>query len=128
VAEAELATWQLRSLGARERSREGPACGAAPWQSRDDALQAFSTQSLRGGIMRSFLARFSERAEDACLLSALLSLAPGMTQVGAALSEVLVPSSATRPGGFASLGPGPCYMLRGDGPLIETLFGSGPVR
>jgi hypothetical protein len=123
VADAELSTWQLRSLGGRERSRQGPTCDAAPWQSRDDALREFATQSLRGGIMRAFLARFSERAEDACLLSALLSLAPGMTQVGAALSDVLVPSSSARPGGFGSSGPGPCYMLRSDGPLIESLFG-----
>ncbi len=124
VADAELATWQLRALGARERSRPGPVCDATPWRARDDALQDLSTGSLRSGLTRAFLERFGERAEDAALLSALLCLAPGMTQVGAALSDVLVPSSASRPGGLGSLGPGPCYMLRAEGPLVESLFGA----
>ena len=75
--------------------------------------------------MRRFLERFSGSDADACLLSTLLSLAPGMTQVGAALSDGLAPSSSARPDGAASLGPGPWYMLRAAGPLVVTRFGSG---
>jgi hypothetical protein len=46
-----------------------------------------------------------------------------MTQVGAALSDSLVPSSAARPIDSPLAGPGPCYMLRAEGPLVQTLFG-----
>jgi len=72
-------------------------------------------------MARLCLAQFGTREDDARLLSALLSLAPGMTQVGAAVSDTLAPSSAARPQGSALTGPGPCYMLRADGPLMETL-------
>ena len=64
---------------------------------------------------------------EACLLSALLALAPGMTQVGAGLSDSLIPSPAARPerSGAPLTGAGPCYMLRGDGPLLQVITGSG---
>lgn len=128
VADVGLTDWQLRALRGRERRRKGSTrdpSSETPWQSRDEDLAAFSGQALHGGIMRRFLERFSGSDADACLLSTLLSLAPGMTQVGAALSDGLAPSSSARPVGAASMGPGPCYMLRADGPLVETLFGSG---
>ena len=125
-AEVDLAGWRLRNVEARERCREGSSCGDMPWQSRSEELSDFCGQSLGGGMTRFSLQRFSGRDEDARLLSALLSLAPGMTQVGPALSDALLPSSNTRPGGMTSMGPGPCYMLRADGPLIETLFPVNP--
>ena len=125
-AEVDLAGWRLRNVGARERCREGPSCGDMPWQSRSEELRDFCGQSLGGGMTRFSLERFAGRDEDARLLSALLSLAPGMTQVGATLSDALVPSSSAHPGGMTSMGPGPCYMLRADGPLVETLFSLKP--
>ena len=121
VATVELAGWQLRSIRAGERLRRGPTFVDAPWQSREDSLGGFSGRSLGGGMARYCLERLGERKEDALLLSTLLSLAPGMTQVGVAVSDVLAPSSASRPGGLAPAGPGPCYMLRTDGPLMETI-------
>ena len=72
-------------------------------------------------MTRFCLERLGHRNQDARLLSALLSLAPGMTQVGVVLSDGLVPSTAARPGGLAEMGPGPCYMLRAEGALVEAL-------
>ena len=73
-------------------------------------------------MTRFCLERFGERDRDALLLSALLSLAPGMTQVGITLSDSLVPSTAARPIQSPLQGPGPCYMLRTGGPLMSALF------
>jgi hypothetical protein len=78
-------------------------------------------------MARFCLERLGGRKQDALLLSALLALAPGMTQVGVALSDALAPSSASRPDGLAPAGPGPCYMLRTGGPLMETIS-SGNTR
>ena len=126
VADVDLAGWQLRNVEAAERRREGPTCGEMPWQSRSEELSDFCGRSLGGGMTRFCLERLAGREEDVRLLSALLSLAPGMTQVGVALSDALVPSSATRSEGMPFKGPGPCYMLRTDGPLVETLFPRNP--
>jgi hypothetical protein len=126
VAEVELAGWQLRDVQVRERSRRGPTCGEAPWQHRSEELDGFAGRSLGGGVTRFCLERFGHRDQDALLLSALLSLAPGMTQVGVALSDGVVPSWAARPGGLTQMGPGPCYMLRAEGPLVETLSSGKP--
>lgn len=126
IAEVDLSGWRLRNVQARERCRQGPSCGDMPWQSRSEELGDFQGQSLSGGMTRFALERFAGRDEDARILSAFLSLAPGMTQVGAALSDALLPSSNARPGGMTSMGRGPCYMLRADGPLIETIFSVKP--
>jgi hypothetical protein len=127
VAEVELAGWQLRDVEARERSRRGPSCSDVPWQWRKEEFGEFAGRSLGGGMTRFCLERFGHRDRDARLLSALLSLAPGMTQVAVALSDGLIPSDIARPGGFAAMGPGPCYMLRAEGPLVES-FSSGNPR
>ena len=122
VAEVELSNWQLRGVQARERCRRGPACSDAPWRPRDRELGDFAGRSSFGGMSRFCLDRFGNREQDALLLSALLSLAPGMTQVGVTVSDGLAPSSGSHPGGgLAEMGPGPCYMLRAGGPLMETL-------
>jgi hypothetical protein len=126
-AEVELAGWQLREVEVRERCRRGPTCGEMPWQSRGEELSEFAGRSLGGGMTRFCLERFGDRDQDAQLLSALLSLAPGMTQVGVALSDGIIPSWITRPGGFTQMGPGPCYMLRAEGPLVAT-FASAAAR
>ncbi|MFO0688636.1 MAG: DUF2889 domain-containing protein [Myxococcota bacterium] len=125
VTEVELAGWRLRRLEARERCRPGPECGDLPWTSRSEDVRELCGRSLSGGVTHFCLERFGGRREDARLLSALLCLAPGMTQVGAALSDALVPSSRARLGGLASMGPGPCYMLRAEGPLVATLVADG---
>lgn len=125
IAEVELERWRLRSLQARERCRQGPEFGDLPWQSRNEAVAELAGQALSGGVTRFCLERFAGRNEDARLLSALLCLAPGMTQVGAALSDTLTPSARARLGGLASMGPGPCYMLRAEGPLVATLVAGG---
>lgn len=124
-ADVDLAGWQIRQIEARERSRRGPSCDDSPWTLRSHELGDFAGQSLGGGMARLCLSRFGTREEDARLRSALLSLAPGMTQVGAAVSNSLAPSSSARPHGSGLTGPGPCYMLRADGPLMETLFSGG---
>ena len=121
VAEADLAGWQLRSLAARQRSRRGPACGDAAWEPRSGDLEVFVGRSLFGGMNRFCLERFGGREADDRLLSSLLSLAPGMTQVGAAVSDQLAPSSSARPLAAGLTGPGPCYMLRAEGPLMESI-------
>lgn len=122
LAEVELAGWQLRGVQAKERRRPGPICGDTPWQQMDVELSEFAGQSLGGGMTRFCLAQLGKRDRDALLLSAMLSLAPGMTQVGVTLSDGLAPSSiAAHPGGLAAMGPGPCYMLRAEGPLIDSL-------
>ncbi len=121
VAEADLAGWQLRSLAAKQRSRRGPTCGDAAWEPRSGDLEAFVGRSLFGGMNRFCLERFGGREADARLLSSLLSLAPGMTQVGAGASDRLAPSSSARPLAAGLTGPGPCYMLRAEGPLMESI-------
>lgn len=126
LAEADLAGWQLRALAARQRSRPGPTCGESAWESRTGDLEAFVGRSLYGGMNRFCLERFGGREADARLLSALMSLAPGMTQVGAAVSDRLTPSSSARPLASGLSGPGPCYMLRADGPLMESIRTSAP--
>jgi hypothetical protein len=127
LAEVELAGWQLRGAQARERCRRGPACEDTPWQHRSEELGEFSGRSLGGGMTRFCLERFGQRDPDARLLSALLSLAPGMTQVGVVLSDGLTSSGVAHAGGMEGTGPGPCYMLRAGGPLMETLS-SGSLR
>ncbi len=126
VAEADLAGWQLRSIAAQERSRRGPTCGDAAWASRSDALEVLVGRSLFGGMNRFCLERFGGRAADARLLSSLMSLSPGMTQVGAALSDQLAPSSSARPLAGGLSGPGPCFMLRAEGPLMASIGGREP--
>lgn len=121
VAEADLAGWQLRSLAAQQRDRRGPDFAEAAWESRTFELEVFVGRSLFGGMNRFCLERFGGREADARLLSSLMSLAPGMTQVGAAISDRLVPSSSSRPLAAGLTGPGPCYMLRADGPLMESI-------
>lgn len=121
LAEADLAGWQLRTLAAKERIRRGPALGDSAWQSRSSELEGFVGRTLFGGMNRFCLERFGGREADARLLSALRSLAPGMTQVGAAVSDQLAPASSARPLAGGLSGPGPCYLLRADGPLMESL-------
>ena len=75
---------------------------------------------------RFCLEHFGKRDQDARLLSALMSLAPGMTQVGAALSDTLAPSYTARPEGLGGLaGPGPCYLLRSEGALMQIIVSGG---
>lgn len=126
VADVELTGWKLREVLGRERSRRGPEFGPEAWRDRSDALRGLAGRSLGGGFTRSCLEEFGDRPADAQLLSALLCLAPGMTQVGVALSDSLAPSSSsgTRPVGSPLAGPGPCYMLRAGGPLMENLDSS----
>jgi hypothetical protein len=128
-AEVDLAGWQLAQLRARVRQRSAPDFEDAPWVDRSEELVDFSGRSLGGGMGRYCSDRFGAEPEDDCLLSSLLCLAPGMTQVGAALSNSLAPSPIARPQGSGSplAGPGPCYMLRGDGPLARSIqSGHGP--
>ena len=121
-AEVELAGWRIRTLEGRERARQGPSCDVAPWQDRSAELREFADQSLGGGMARRCLERFAERPADARLLSALLGLGPGMTQVGAAVSDTLAPATRARPAGAGLPGPGPCYLLRAGGPLMASMF------
>ncbi|MFK7895391.1 MAG: DUF2889 domain-containing protein, partial [Myxococcota bacterium] len=125
VAQVDLAGWQFKSGEARERCRRGPTCENSSWTLRSDALSDFAGQSLGGGMARLCLQKFGDSDADARLLSALLSLGPGMTQVGAAVSDTLAPSSSAAPPGSGLPGPGPCYMLRTGGPLIESMFSGG---
>lgn len=121
-AEVDLASWQLVTIDARERRRRGPAFESEDWTPRGAGLDVFEGQSLGGGMARLALSRFAADEADARLLSALLSLGPGMTQVGAAVSDSLAPSRAARPAGSGLPGPGPCYMLRAEGPLMGSMF------
>lgn len=125
LAEVDLAGWQVKQVQARERSRRGPNCEDSDWKIRSDELGDFAGRSLGGGMARHCLDRFGGSEPDARLLSALLSLAPGMTQVGAAVSNTLAPSSAARPLGSGLAGPGPCFMLRAEGPLMESIISGG---
>jgi len=125
LGEAELVGWQLRDLHAKERSRRGPTCQAEPWTDRTAELESFSGRSLGGGMARFCLERFAEKPEDARLLSSVMSLAPGMTQVGAAVSDSLAPSPLARPSGSGLAGPGPCFMLRSEGPLMKSILTGG---
>ena len=50
-------------------------------------------------MARRCLDRFGDDDARALLRSAMLNLSPGMTQVGAALSDGLMPASESRPGG-----------------------------
>ncbi len=121
VAVADLARWQLHSIAAKQRSRPGPAFGDAAWEPRSEDLEVFASRSLFGGMNRFCIERFGGRESDARLLSALMSLSPGMTQVGAAVSDQLAPSSSARPLAGGLSGPGPCYVLRAEGPLMESI-------
>lgn len=121
AARAELAGWKLQRVRANERCRRGPSCGAADWRDRTAELDGLVGRSLFGGVSRFCLERFAGREADALLLSALMCLAPGMTQVGAALSDELTPNASARPLGGGLSGPGPCYMLRAEGPLMDSI-------
>lgn len=127
AAQVDLMGWQIRALRGSERSRLGPEIEASAWTDRGELLADFVETSLGGGMARLCAERFGGEAAQACLLSALLALAPGMTQVGAGLSDSLVPSPAARPqkSGTPLSGAGPCYLLRGDGPLIQVITGPG---
>jgi hypothetical protein len=125
LANVDLAGWQVRQVQARERSRPGPVFEDSDWKMRSDELGDFTGRSLGGGMARHCLDRFGKSEPDARLLSALLSLAPGMTQVGAAVSNTLMPSTAARPLGSGLAGPGPCYLLRAEGPLMESIVSGG---
>ncbi|MCR9093765.1 MAG: DUF2889 domain-containing protein [bacterium] len=127
AAQVDLMGWQLLGLRGSERARVGPEIEAGPWTDRNDVLEEFVDTSLGGGMARLCAERFGDDAAEACLLSALLALAPGMTQVGAGLSDSLVPSPVARPQktGAPLTGAGPCYLLRGDGPLIQVITGPG---
>jgi hypothetical protein len=127
VADVELAGWKLRGVRGRERSRRGPAFGAAEWVDRSDSLSDLAGRSLGGGMTRFCLDRYGDSEQDGRLLSALLSLAPGMTQVGVTLSDSLTPSASARPMGSTLSGPGPCYMLRAEGPLMAEIKSGGPA-
>ncbi|CAM9469227.1 unnamed protein product [Discosporangium mesarthrocarpum] len=126
AALVDLMGWQISSLRGAERSRRGPEIEASPWHDRSEDLASFVDASLGGGMARRCAERFGDVEDDACLLSALLALAPGMTQVGAGLSDSLAPSPVARPAksGAPLGGAGPCYLLRGDGPLIQVITGS----
>ena len=127
AAEVDLAGWELCALEGEQRDRRGPEIDAAGWDDRSAELSGFVGHSLGGGMARRCSERFGGRGEDACLLSALLALAPGMTQVGAGLSDTLAPAKEARPerSGAPLGGAGPCYMLRGDGPLLQVIMGAG---
>ncbi len=122
AAEVDLTAWQIRAIQARERCRVGPAAEDVPWTPRNESLDAFIGQSLGGGMARRCLETIGTADADARLLSALLALGPGMTQVGAAVSDTLAPSEGARPQGSALPGAGPCYMLRSGGPLMASMF------
>lgn len=126
LAQVSLLGWQIETLEGLERIRRGSEMGDAPWRNRSSELVEFAGRSLGGGMGRFCSEQFGANADDACLLSALLCLGPGMTQVGAALSDSLEPSPLARPQGSGSplSGPGPCYMLRSDGPLMQTIAGN----
>ena len=126
ISRVAMAGWQLEAVEAKERLRRGPSCGEAPWIRRDEAVETFAGHSLGGGLARRCLDQLGSAEEDALIRSCVLNLSPGMTQLGAALSDGLAPASEARPGGFAGMGPGPCYMLRANGPLVETIRG-GPA-
>lgn len=122
VADVELAGWKLRSVAGRDRRRTGPEFGAAPWRRRDEDLEVLAGRTLGGGFTRFLLEQYGTRDGDARLLSALLSLAPGMTQVGVTLSDSVQPAkSAANPFTTPLAGPGPCYMLRSEGPLMASI-------
>ncbi len=127
AARVDLTSWELRGLRAEERSRRGPAIDAGTWLDRSDDVAAFAGHSLGGGMGKRCSEHFAGAPADACLLSAMLALAPGMTQVGAGLSDTLLPPTAARPErtGAPLGGAGPCYMLRGDGPLLQVITGAG---
>ena len=123
LADVKIAGWELLGLEAGERQRRGPTFEAQAWRPIP-GLAEFVGRSLGGGMAKFCLERFGGQPEHARLLSVLLSLGPGMTQVGAALAETLAPSPASRPRASGMPGPGPCYMLRAEGPLMEVLFGA----
>jgi len=127
AASVSLMGWQIESMTGLERNRLGPGMADAPWVDLTERLESFSDRSLGGGMARYCSEQFGDDPSDLCLLSALLCLAPGMTQVGAAISDSLEPSPVARPQGSGSplAGPGPCYMLRAEGPLMQTIAGGG---
>lgn len=127
AARVDLMGWKIEDLRAAERSRGGPEIGAEAWTDRSGLVAELIGQSLGGGMARRCADRFAGHEQRACLLSALLCLAPGMTQVGAGLSDALEPSTGARPErtGSPLSGGGPCYLLRGDGPLMQIITGGG---
>ena len=124
VAAVELENLRLQRLHAGQRSRRSSRSDDAPWRARSGELAGFVGQSLSGGMARLCLEHFGKRADAALLLSALLNLSPGMTQVVAALADT--PKRSRASGGAESFPQGgPCYMLRAGGPLMQRLIG-GP--
>jgi len=124
IATVELAGWRLRAIRAAERIRPAVAFDDAEWVSRTAEIEDFAEMSLAGGMARKCLERFGGDPESTRLLSALLSLSPGMTQVPASLTDSIARSEGG--GGYEGsqlAGPGPCYMLRAGGPLMQSLQG-----
>ena len=126
LAQVSLMGWQIQTLEGLERIRRGPLMSDAPWRNRSAELSDFAGRSLGGGMGRYCNDHFGSDPEDACLLSALLCVAPGMTQVGPAIADSLDPSPVARPQGSGSplAGAGPCFMLRSEGPLMQTITGN----
>jgi len=128
VAEVDLTKRELLRVAGGQRTRsasdgvQDPSPEADRWTSRSEDLSSFAGSSLSGGMARTCLERFGTAPEDELLLSAMLSLSPGMTQVAAALTDSSTRIQAT--GGRGPLkGGGPCFMLRSEGPLMARLFG-----
>lgn len=125
VAGVELEGMCLRDLHAGQRTRVASCPEDPVWRSRSGDLEGFAGGSLFGGMARLGLERFGNSPDDATLLSAVLSLSPGMTQVAAALTEA--PTRTRASGGSASFPQGgPCYMLRAGGPLVNRLIAGSP--
>lgn len=124
VARTDLVKRTIASLEAGQRERDAAAPEASAWLSRSDDVAGFVGGSLSGGMARRCLEQFGGEPNDELLLSALLHLSPGITQVAAALADSIARSQGP-PGENRPLpaGGGPCYMLRTDGPLMARIMG-----
>jgi len=125
VATVAFDGWQIRALRAAERCRPVATFDDAAWVVRTDEVEDLVGTSLAVGMARTCLQRFGGDAANARLLSALLALAPGMTQVPASLTDSMARSGGGGGQGYGAsqlAGPGPCYMLRAGGPLMTSLM------
>ena len=127
LAEVDLKTWSLASVTLAERRRTSADLETAPWRDRPDAVDGLAGLSMARGVTATLLERLGGRPDDRPVLDLLLTLAPALIQIMAALSETF-PAVARAQGWYVGMGsrPDSCWMWRADGPLIRNRVDEDP--
>lgn len=127
LAEVDLGSWSLASLTLAERRRTQDDLETAPWRDRADVTGGLAGLSMARGVTAALLERLGGRPDDRPALDLLLTLAPALIQVMAAMSDAW-PAVARAQGWYVGMGsrPDSCWMWRADGPLLRSRVPADP--